>query len=156
MNMKTPCFRAALTVAAVWIVIFASLSYSDYRQAYRSTEYAGYDIPEEETYQCRSTILDVTKPGFQFREQTSDERSACYKKAAQAHVRLIESGNRFALEQAWKAFGWRGALPALALLAVVAFWTSISAGVGRAASSYFNWLRFGSTKPDTGSKDNEP
>ena len=156
MNMNTLYFRAALTIAAIWIAAFGYLTYSGYRDAYRSTEYATYSIPEEETYQCTSTVLDANKQGFQFREQTSEERSVCYRRAGQEHIRLIESGNQFALEQAWKSFGWKGALPALLLLAVVAFWTLISTSASRAGSSYFNWLRFGSIEPDSTNTHNEP
>jgi len=72
------------------------------------------------------------------------------------HISLIESGNQFALEQACKSFGWKGALPALLLLAVVAFWTLITTGMGRAGSSYFNWLRFGSTKPHSDIEGDRP
>lgn len=156
MNINTLYFRTALTITIVWIAVFAYLSYSGYREAYRSTEYAAYFVPDEEAYHCASRVLDATKSGFQLREPTSEERSSCYRQAAQEHLRLIEGGNQFALERAWKSFGWKGALPALLLLTVVAFWTFISTGLAHAASSYFNWLRFGSTKPDSESKSSEP
>ncbi len=155
MNVNTLYFRAALTIAAMWIATFAYLTYSDYREAYRSTEYAGYAVPEEEEYKCTSTVLDGTKPGFQFREQTNDEKSECYRAATKEYVRTIESGNQFALEQAWKSFCWKGALPPLLLLAVVAFWSLISTAVGSAVSGYLNWLRFGSIKPDAAGRDDE-
>lgn len=155
MNINTLYFRAALTIATIWIAAFAYLTYSSYREEYRPTEYASYSVPEEETDECFSTVLDTTKQNFQFRERTSEERSECYRQAAQRHIRLIESGNQFVLEQAWKSFGWKGALPALLLLAVVAFWAFISTNVGRAASGYFNWLRFGSTKPNSADTDKQ-
>lgn len=156
MNVNTVYFRVALSIAAIWIAAFAYMSYSGYRQAYRSTEYASFSVPEEDAYKCMSKVLDATKQNFQFREQTSEERSECYRKAAQEHIRLIESSNQFAFEQAWKSFGWIGALPALLLLAVVALWKLISTTVGSAGSAYFNWLRYGSTKPNNGNTDSEP
>src|SRR4051812_16228326 len=116
MNMNTPYFRAALTMAAVWIAVFAYLSYSDYRTAYRSTEYAAYGIPNEDTYECNSTVLDATKPGIQFRQRTSEEQTDCYRTATQLHIRSIQSGNQFAFQQALNSFGWNGVLPALLLL----------------------------------------
>jgi hypothetical protein len=155
MNINTPYFRAALTIAVLWIAAFSYQIYSGYREAYQSTEYAAYGVPEKETDQCMSKVLDDTKPGFQFREQTSGERSECYRRATQEHIRHVESSNQFALEQAWKSFGWKGALPPLLLLAVVAFWRFISTGVGRAGSGYFNWLRFGSIKPNSTDPDIE-
>ena len=156
MNINTPYFRAALTIAAIWIVVFAYLAYSDYRKAYRSIDYAIYSVPEEETYQCSSQVLEVTNQDFQWREQTIKEQSECYSRLAQEQRGLIRSGNRLALEQAWKSFGWKGALPALLLLAVVGFWTFIFTNISRAGLGYFNWLRFGSIKSNSASTDNEP
>lgn len=155
MNTNTLYFRGALTVAAIWIVAFAYLTYSDYRIAYRSPEHASYSIPEEETDRCRSTMLDVTKQDFVYRERTSEEQSACYTSAIEGHRRQIKSDNWFALQQAWKSFGWKGAFPALLLLAVVAFWAPVSTGASRAGSGYLNWLRFGSNQPNSVDTDNE-
>ena len=155
MNVNTLNFRAAVTIAAIWVAVFAYLSYSGYHDAYRSADYATFGIPEE-TSQCQDTVLDLTKQGFQFRERTSEERSDCYSRTMQEHIRLVSSGNQFALEQAWSSFGSTGLLPALLLLAVVAFWTLISTGIGRVGKIYFNWLRFGSTKADSESTDKKP
>lgn len=152
MNTNTSYFRVALTIAAIWVAACAYIYYSGYDEAYRSTENAAYAVSDEG---CTTKVLDTTKPGIEFREQTSAERSDCYRRATQLRVSLIESDRQFALEQAWKSFGWKGALPALLLLMLVAFWTLIATGIRRAISGYVNWLRFGSTKPNGDSRDDE-
>ena len=155
MKTNTPYFRAALTITAVWSAVFAYLAYSEYRGAYRSTEDARYAFLDEDTDRCSSPVLDTTNPASEFRRPTSEERSSCLQERALQHSLLSESSNRFALEQAWKSFGWKGVLPALLLCATVVFWTDISNGVSRVGSGYLGWLRFGSTKPKSDDKSDE-
>lgn len=146
MNTNTPFFRAALTISVLWIATFAYLSYASYSAVYQSPEFAAYALDDSQVDDCASFVFDASKPGYQLRERTSAETATCYKLASEQQVRLTESNNQFALVQAFKSFGWKGLLPAISLLAIVAFWSLLSSGAGRATTGYINWLRFGPKK----------
>lgn len=155
MNTNTLYFRAALTIAAIWIAVFAYLSYSGYREAYQSVEYVRYGVPEELTDECFFSVLDWSRESVQSRKPTNEETQSCLRRAGDAHERSITSSNQFVFEQAWKNFVFKGVLPPLALIGIAAFWTIIAGGMTRTGSGYLNWLRFGSRMPIDQSKNDE-
>jgi hypothetical protein len=90
------------------------------------------------------------------REQTREEQEKCFENVKRSHILMLEIGNQFALERAWRKFLVKGVLPAILILSVIAFWTFISTSIRRAVASYFHWLQFGSTKSDSENTSNEP
>lgn len=143
MNIHTPIFRGALTIAILWIAICGYLFVNEYRSEIERLGFSGYITPDYLTDNCYAQKFDFEAE--RLREPTEDERQSCLNIAQGSHAESIASSKKFVTEQAWKGFAFKGALPALALLAIVAFWHSIINGFSRVGSAYMSWLRFGSS-----------
>lgn len=150
MNIHTPIFRGGLTLAVLWIAIWGYIFVTEYQSKIERLELERYTTPEYLTDDCYAL-----KPDFEaerLREPTQAEKQSCLDIARDSHTRLIASSKAFAIEQAWKGFGWKGALPAAALLFIIAFWNSIISALSRVGGAYVKWLRFG-TSGSTENKD---
>lgn len=150
MNANTPLFRGALTVALLWIAAWGAFAGINYRNEMDELESSRYRTPDWLTENCYNYTFSLGD----FHEQSHEGTSACLDNARKLHLRLIMGEDKIITERAFKSFSLKGFLPAVALLATIAFWRIID-GIFRevvailrgAISSYLKWLRGGSTKP---------
>ncbi len=145
MNANTPLFRGALTVVLLWIAAWAYLTFSDYRVEIERLDLSRYTLPDYLSDDCHRSKINFSGEAWKDRPPTSEELQSCLTIARNSHTQLIASSKDFALQQALKSFVFKGALPALGLLVIVAFWQSIAGAFMRISRAYLRWLRSGSS-----------
>jgi hypothetical protein len=145
MNTNTPVFRAALTLALLWLAAWGYFTFSHYREEIERLDLSRYSPPENLTDDCYASKFDFEAE--RLRNPTHEERQSCVKIAHDSHTQLIASSKDFAIERAWKSFIFKGALPVLGLFAIIVFWGSIANTFLRISRTYMRWLRFGSSAP---------
>lgn len=145
MNIDTPIFRGGLTLAALWLAIWGYIIVANYQSEIGRLKLERYALPEYLTDECYTQKFDFEAE--RLREPTHAETQLCLDIATESHARLIASSKAFATDQALKGFALKGALPAAALLVVIAFWHSIISALTRIGGVYVKWLRFGSSGP---------
>lgn len=143
MNIHTPIFRGGLTLAAIWIAVWGYILATGYQSEIVRLELERYTIPERLTDDCYALKFDFEAE--RLREPTLAEKQLCLDIARVSHTRLLASSKAFATEQAWKGFALKGALPATAMLGMIAFWHSIVIAFSRVGGAYVKWLRFGAS-----------
>jgi hypothetical protein len=145
MNANTPLFRGALTVALFWIAAWAYLTFSDYRLEIERLDLSQYTLPDYLSDDCHRSKIDFSGESLKDRPPTYEELQSCLAIALNSHTQLVESSKDFALQHASKSFVFKGALPALGLLVIIAFWQSIAGTFMRISRAYLRWLRSGSS-----------
>lgn len=144
MNANTPLFRGALTVAILWIAAWGYFTFSPYRAEIERLDLSRYTLPDYSADDCHAPKIDFSGEVWKNRPPNTEEMQSCLTIARNSHIQLIASSKDFALKQALQSFAFKGALPALSLLMIMAFWQGIADTFLRISRAYLRWLRFGS------------
>jgi|LNAP01.1.fsa_nt_gb hypothetical protein len=155
-NSNTPYFRIAMSIATVWIIIFAIISYDDYSDGYRDVDAAYFPIPESAQTTCEGEIVYV-EDQLVLRKTPAKERDDCIHQMTKIEREIAAKENHLLRNRALNEWGLYGILPAFILLLIVALWTSIVQGAREILRRYVSWIRHGregkSTDDQSGSFD---
>ena len=143
MNINTPLFRGALSLVVIWLIVWAYLSFQSFQTGYRDPLGITVAADPEVTAECYSAKPDFSRADFKLKEPTAQEQAECVDRSLQNYRQLTQSSNEWLAWHSSEEFLKIGLLPAVGLLIVIAFWTTL-AGAGVAiARRYANWLRNG-------------
>jgi hypothetical protein len=145
MNTNTPLFRGALTVALFWITAWGYLSFSSYRAEIDRLDLSRYTLPDDMAEDCNRPKIDFSGEVWRDRPPAAEETQSCLTIAQNSHSKIIASSKNFALEQALKSLIFKGALPAVGLILIIAFFRRIADILLSIIRTYLRWLRFGSS-----------
>lgn len=143
MNVDTPLFRGALSLVAIWLTVWAYLIHQSYRSEYRDPYGITFAADPEITAECYSQKLSFRGADPVWREPTAQEKTDCVDRSLDAHRKLTQDSNERLVLQSSEKFLKVGLLPAIALLVVIAFWTSLAGAGVSITRRYVNWLRHG-------------
>jgi len=144
MNTNSIWFRAALSVAAVWMMIAAYQAYSYYDGLIASERARNYDQSRYD--ECSNEKLDINGGQMQFRPPTIAEQETCRriidKVTADFENRRTLWDSLLNERLAVGRLFYRGLLPMGVLLLLVACWPKLRAG----GVFYIDWLKNGPSK----------
>jgi hypothetical protein len=143
MNINTPWFRGALSIAPIWLAIVAFSAVRSYAGAYRPPSQV--TLPDWAMTKCSDLKIDWRGSNIVGnRQPTPQEVQDCLALEDKSYRQLVESDNTDLLYQSFRTFVLGGIAPALAVLFAVAFWRRLTLAGGDAGRRYVRWLREGS------------
>lgn len=148
MNVDTPLFRGTLSLVAIWLALWAYLTFQSYQSEYREPHEINFSGGPEITAECYSQKLDFRGTNPVWREPTTEEKADCLDRSFDAQLKRTLESNEALVWQSLKKCLKVGLIPAISLLALIAFWSSLARVCVSIARRYANWLRHG-TKGNT-------